>query len=248
MSPEQTLLTPDERAELELTVLAGRVPDEQYVDAAHQQGSASLGMWIFLATEVLFFGTMFLGLFTYRHYYAMEFEAASRHLNFVIGGANTVVLLVSSVMMVLAVHSASTGHNGRVQVFLALTALLGAMFLGFKAFEYVLDFRDNLVPGACFDDAEWVSRDGLTPGQVPHVKLFLIFYWVMTGLHAVHMTIGIGAVAAMFVMARRGHFSPEYYAPLDVTGLYWHFVDMVWIFLLPSLYLLGTHTLRDVHL
>jgi cytochrome c oxidase subunit 3 len=248
MNAEQSLLTRDEREALHFTVLASHVPDEQYADAEQQQETAALGMWIFLATEVLFFGTLFLGLFIYRHKYPLEFEAASGRLNVVIGGTNTVVLLVSSVTMVLAVHSASVGRIDRVQMFLILTALLGATFLGLKGLEYYLDFRDNLVPGYRFDDAEWVERDGLQPGQVPQVKLFLIFYWVMTGLHALHMTIGILVVLAMLVMARRGNFSPHYYAPLDVTGLYWHFVDMVWIFLLPSLYLLGTHTLRDLHM
>jgi cytochrome c oxidase subunit 3 len=243
-----SLLSVEEREALQFTVLASHVPDEQYSNAEQQQEASKLGMWVFLGTEVLFFGTMFLGLFTYRHLYPLEFEAASRRLNIVIGGTNTIVLLVSSVTMVLAVHFASLGRIGRVQVCLVLTALLGATFLGLKAFEYYLDFRDNLVPGFRFDDLEWVEREGLTPAQVPHVKLFLAFYWVMTALHAIHMTIGIGAVTAMLIMARRGNFTPEYYAPLDVTGLYWHFVDMVWIVLLPSLYLLGTHTVSDLHL
>src|SRR5262245_21141276 len=137
---EQTLLTRDEHEALEYTVLAARVPDEQYADAEQQHEASALGMWIFLGTEVMFFGSLFLGLFTYRKLYPVEFEAASRQLNIVIGGTNTVVLLVSSVTMVLAVHSAAVGRISRVQLFLALTALLGATFLGLKGLEYYLDF------------------------------------------------------------------------------------------------------------
>src|SRR5437588_6478807 len=130
-----SLLTDDERAALHFTVLASHVPDEQYVDAEQQHEASSLGMWIFLATEVLFFGTLFLGLFVYRHSYPVEFEAASRRLNIVIGGTNTIVLLLSSLTMVLAVHSAAIGRIGHLQVFLILTALLGATFLGLKGVE-----------------------------------------------------------------------------------------------------------------
>jgi cytochrome c oxidase subunit III len=239
MSLESGILTPDERDELEVTVLVRHRLEEQYADLAQQHATASLGMWVFLATEVMFFGTLFLGLFVYRHQYSLEFEKASERLNWLIGGTNTVVLLISSLMMVLAVHFARHGQNRAVQLVLALTALLGLVFLLLKGVEYYLDYRENLIPGWRFEPAEWVARDRLTPGQVAHVQLFLVFYWVMTSLHALHMIIGIAAVAVMFVLTRRGAFSPEYYSPIDVTALYWHFVDIVWIFLLPSLYLLG---------
>jgi cytochrome c oxidase subunit 3 len=148
--------------------------------------------------------------------------------------------------MVLAVHYARLGNNRRVFHYLILTAALGFCFLGFKAYEYYTDYRDNLIPGWRFIDQEWVN-ERLRPDQVPHVKLFLMFYWIMTGTHALHVTIGIVAVLVMAVLARRNTFAPEYYSPVDVTGLYWHFVDAVWIFLLPMLYLLGTHTVRDIH-
>jgi cytochrome c oxidase subunit 3 len=108
--------------------------------------------------------------------------------------------------------------------------------------EYYLDYRENLIPGFKFNDAEWVER-GISAGQVGYVKIFLLLYWTMTGFHALHVTIGIGVVLVMAVLARRGHFSAEYNSSVDVTGLYWHFVDVVWIFLFPTLYLLGTHTL-----
>ena len=150
-----------------------------------------------------------------------------------IGGTNTLVLLLSSLTIVLAVHYAKLAQRKRIVV-----------FLGFKALEYYLDYRENLIPGWRFVDAEWVSRDGLHPDQVPHVKLFLFLYWVMTGLHAIHVTIGICAVLVMLVLASKGYFSPVYYSPVDVTALYWHFVDIVWIFLLPTLYLLGIHHMK----
>jgi cytochrome c oxidase subunit 3 len=248
MSPENSILTPAERDELEVTVLVRRRLEEQFSDLGQQHEVASLGMWVFLATEVMFFGTLFLGVYTYRYLYPEEFERASERLNWAIGGVNTVVLLVSSLTMVLAVHYAREGRQGKVLACLALTAGLGLVFLVLKGLEYYLDYKENLIPGWRFDPAEWVSRDGLAPEQVPRVKLFLLFYWVMTGLHALHMVIGLTAVAVMFFLTRRGLFSPEYYSPIDVTALYWHFVDLVWIFLLPTLYLLGTHAARDLHL
>ncbi len=112
-----------------------------------------------------------------------------------------------------------------------------------KACEYYIDYRENLIPGWRFDPQEWVQKEGLSPDDVPHVKLFLMFYWIMTPIHALHVTFGIVAVLVIMVLARRGHFSPVYYSPVEALGLYWHFVDIVWIFLLPMLYLLGTHKL-----
>jgi cytochrome c oxidase subunit 3 len=198
-------------------------------------------MWVFLGTEVMFFGALFLAVAVHRFRFPEEFEKASERLNWMIGGTNTLVLLLSSLMIVLAVHYAQHGLRKRIVLFLGLTALLGVCFLGLKALEYYIDYQENLIPGWRFDAGEWVTRYGLRPDQVPHVKLFLFLYWVMTGLHALHVTIGIGAVLVMMALAGRGHFSPEYYTPVDVTALYWHFVDVVWIFLLPTLYLLGIH-------
>jgi cytochrome c oxidase subunit III len=246
LSPESPIVTPEDR-QVERTILVRHRLEEQYANLEQQHETASLGMWIFLATEVMLFGVLFLGVGVYRYQYAAAFEKASEKLNWIIGGTNTIVLLVSSLFMVLAVHYAKLGKQRQIIIYLTLTALLGISFLCFKGLEYYIDYRDNLIPGWKFDDREWVERDGLRPEDVPHVKLFLMFYWVMTGTHAVHVTIGIGAVIVMIVLARRGHFSPDYYSPVDVTGLYWHFVDTVWIFLLPMLYLLGTHPARDFH-
>ena len=247
MSSDRAILTPAERDELELTALVRHPLEEQFADLEQQHEAATLGMWAFLATEVMFFGALFLGVGVYRHAYPEAFEKASEKLNWIIGGTNTVVLLVSSLFMVLAVHSARMGHRRLLERFLLLTALLGILFLCLKGLEYYIDYRDNLIPGWRFDEGEWVQKEKLAPSDVPHVKLFLLFYWIMTGLHALHVTIGIAAVLTMLVLARRGFFSPEYYSPVDVTALYWHFVDTVWIFLLPMLYLLGTHTTEDFH-
>ncbi len=125
---------------------------------------------------------------------------------------------------------------------LAITAALGVAFLAFKGFEYYIDYRDNLIPGWRFDPQEWINKHGLTADQVPHVELFLLFYWTMTLIHALHVIIGIAAVLIICALAGRRHFSASYYTPVEVLALYWHFVDIVWIFLLPMLYLLGSHT------
>lgn len=243
MSREDSFLTVDLRNVFKHTVVVRHRLEEQYRDLQQQAETASMGMWLFLATEVMFFGTLFLVLSVYHYLYPIAFEAASERLNWQIGGINTLVLLTSSLTMVLAVHYARLGHRRHITVLLILTALLGVAFLGFKAWEYYIDYRENLIPGWRFDDAEWVNQAGLTMGQVPHVKLFLLMYWIMTVTHAVHVTIGIAVMVILALLARRGHFSAEYYAPVDVAGLYWHFVDIVWIFLLPLLYLMGRHHL-----
>lgn len=240
MSRDEKLLTAEERVMLEHTALVRHRLEEQYVDLEQQQETASFGMWVFLATEVMFFGALFLGLGVYRYFYGEAFEKGSEELNWTIGGINTVVLLVSSLAMALAVHYAKLGARRRQVLFLGITALLGVAFLCFKGLEYYNDYVENLIPGWRFDVSEWTAR-GLHPDQVPHVKLFLLFYWIMTVMHGIHVTIGIVVVLVMLVLAWRGHFSPAYYSPVDVTGLYWHFVDIVWIFLLPMLYLQGTH-------
>jgi len=244
MNPDNCLLTARQREALEGTVFERRRLEEQYENLHQQHQAASLGMWVFLATEVMFFGTLFLSVGVYRFLYPEEVERASERLNWLIGSVNTLVLLLSSLMIVLAVHHAQHGRRKHIVVFLGLTALLGVCFLCFKGLEYYIDYQENLIPGWRFDTDEWITQAGLRPDQVPHVKLFLFLYWVMTGLHALHVTIGIGVVLVILVLAWRGRFSTTYYAPVDVTALYWHFVDIVWIFLLPTLYLLGTHYSR----
>jgi cytochrome c oxidase subunit 3 len=205
-------------------------------DLAHQQRTTVFGMWAFLVTEVLIFGGLFASYTVYRILYAPAFEAASRHLNLWIGGGNTLVLLTSSLTMALAVHSAQLGRNREVVKYLLLTVLLGAAFLGLKALEYYLDYRENLIPIFAFDPAEW-SDMNLLPH---HVEIFLIFYYCLTGLHAFHMILGMSVLLTLAWLTYHGHFSERYYAPIESWGLYWHFVDMVWVFLLPLLYLVGS--------
>ncbi len=241
MRSSRPVLTPEERVEFDDSVLALHPLGEQFHNQEHAHDTAVLGMWVFLATEVMFFGTLFLGVACYHVLYPEPVEKGSEHLKWQIGGINTIVLLISSLFMVLAVHYAKVGGQKALQWCLLITALLGLLFLGLKGLEYYIDFEEKLIPGLHFDPDEWVSKEGLQPDQVPKVALFLMFYWIMTSLHGLHVVIGISVVLTMYVLARRGKFSPLYYTPVDVTALYWHFVDIVWIFLLPMLYLLGTH-------
>lgn len=204
-----------------------------HFDDVEQQHEASwLGMWVFLATEVMFFGGMFTGYFVYRHWYLQAFASASNHLDVWLGGINTAVLICSSFTMALAVHSAETNKRKPLIIFLLLTIVLGLAFLGIKFFEYYTKFEEHLVPGSAFRFEAPLANPA---------EIFFSFYFAMTGMHAVHMIIGIGLLAALVFQARRGRFSAFYHTPVELTGLYWHFVDIVWIFLFPLLYLLGRH-------
>jgi cytochrome c oxidase subunit 3 len=205
-------------------------------DLEHQQQATLFGMWIFLATEILIFGGIFTGYTVYRIQYAAAFEVASRHLNLWIGGINTLVLLTSSLTMVLAIHAIQRDRARTSALYLLLTAVLGMAFLAFKAVEYYVDYRENLVPGFAVNPAEWAALNV----RPQHVQLFLIFYYFLTGLHAIHLFIGIAVVLILAWMTRRGRFSTEYHSPIESWGLYWHFVDVVWVFLLPLLYLIGS--------
>lgn len=206
-------------------------------DLEQQHEATSLGMWAFLATEILIFGGIFTGYTVYRARYPADFAIASQHLNIVIAAVNTVVLLTSSLTMALSVRAVQTDQRRKLLICMTLTAVLGTMFLALKAVEYYDDYEKHLVPGMAFQNADWPSDE-----IAAHVKLFLMFYYIMTGLHAIHLIIGIGVLAVMTELARRKWFSPDYYSPIENWGLYWHFVDIVWIFLLPLLYLVGTQS------
>ncbi len=233
-------LTEQERKLLEHTVVVRHRLEEQYSNLEQQNETAGLGMWLFLATEIMFFGTLFTALFVYRLLYAEAFERASAHLNWQIGATNTVVLLLSSLFMALAVYRVRTSPTPHVVPFLLVTAALGALFLALKGYEYYDDIRQGLVIGPRFNEETWLAA-GLGAGELPHVQLFLLLYWIMTAAHAIHMVIGIGVVLVIAALASKGRFDAQYYGPVEVTGLYWHFVDVVWIFLFPMLYLLGIH-------
>jgi cytochrome c oxidase subunit III len=189
-------------------------------------------MWVFLVTEVLFFGGLFVTYLVYRNWYPEAFTAASREMIVWAGTTNTFVLITSSLTMALAVHAAQLGNRRLLMVFLVITMALGCVFLGIKAFEYYTEYVEHHVPGMGFQfEAE----------HFQHAQLFFSLYFMMTGLHALHMIIGLGIMSVMLWWSYRGVITPEYTNPIEISGLYWHFVDIVWIFLFPLLYLIGRH-------
>jgi cytochrome c oxidase subunit III len=204
----------------------------QFDSAEQQKDASTLGMWIFLVTEIMFFGGMFTAYVVYRALHPGGFVEASHELDLTMGAINTAVLICSSLTMVLAVSAAQMGSRNALVAYLVLTIALGSVFLGIKAVEYHEKFVNHHVPGPNF------HFDG---PDAANAQLFFSLYFAMTGLHALHMIIGIALLAILAVRAYRGSFGPEYYTPIDMTGLYWHFVDIVWIFLFPLLYLLGGH-------
>jgi cytochrome c oxidase subunit III len=203
---------------------------EQFDDIEQQHSAAKLGMWIFLATEVLFFGGLFLSYTVNRFLYPEVFAAASRHTEVVLGGVNTAILLFSSTLMALAVRASQLGRRKHLIWLLLGTAFFGIVFMGVKGYEYHLDYTDHLLPGATF---HW---------EGPHPQAAQLFFWLyyaMTGLHAIHVTVGICLMLTLVVLASRRHFDNGNYMPVEIVGLYWHFVDIIWVFLFPLLYLAG---------
>jgi cytochrome c oxidase subunit 3 len=212
-----------------------------HFDSMEQQfDSATLGMWVFLLTEIMFFGGMFGAYTVYRSMYPEAFASTSLHMNPAFGAANTAVLIVSSLTMALAVRAARMGSNKALQIFLVLTMIFGIAFLVIKGFEYHEHWVDNKVPLIA---GHWdYANDAEHPHQAQYGKqaqILFCFYFFMTGFHAVHMIVGVGIMITILMMARRGIFSHEYFTPVEISGLYWHFVDIVWIFLFPLLYLIG---------
>jgi cytochrome c oxidase subunit 3 len=201
-------------------------------DHEQQQESATLGMWVFLAAEIVFFGALILSFVYYRIAYPEDFGLASNHTKVVLGTVNTAVLLSSSLFVALAVHAAKQEKTGDLVLNLLVTIVLGTLFLGIKFTEYYEEIQENLVPGPGFRMA------GADPR---HAQLFFLFYFIMTGFHALHVLVGIGLLIWVAGKAFAGQFTRENYNAVEVTGLYWHFVDVVWIFLFPLLYLLGRH-------
>jgi cytochrome c oxidase subunit III len=207
-----------------------------HFESLEQQHEANVfGMWVFLITEVLLFGGLFTAYFVFRAIFPQGFAEGSHHLNIVLGGINTVVLILSSLCVALAVHSVQTNNRRLLTLFLALTIVLGLIFLGIKGVEYYEHFQDHQVPGALF------IYEGEHPERANAVELFNLLYFSLTGTHAVHMVIGLSLVGFMLFRSWRGKYDAEYYTPVELTGLYWHFVDIVWVFLFPMLYLIGRH-------
>ena len=204
---------------------------EQFDDLQQQHEASSLGMWVFLATEIMFFGGLFTAYILFRNFYLPSFEAGSRLLNVRIGAFNTAILLCSSLTMALAVRAAQLGKKGVLITFLVLTLLLGLTFVAVKlGLEWRHDYLEGFAPGVnwTFHGPDW-----------RHVELFFVFYFFLTGIHALHMVIGVGILTVLIIMAGSGRFSPQRYNAVEVAGLYWHFVDIVWIFLYPLFYLIG---------
>jgi len=203
-----------------------------FIDLEQQKDAATLGMWVFLVTEVLFFGGLFAAYVVYRTAHPESWIEGSHELDVVLGAINTGVLICSSLTMALAVHAAQLGRRNAIVLYLVMTLLLGGVFLGIKAFEYHHKWVEGFVPGPYFH----------FPGPMgKQVQLFFALYFAMTGMHALHMVIGMGLMVFLVREAWRGRFSAAYFTPVENIGLYWHFVDIIWIFLFPLLYLLGRH-------
>jgi cytochrome c oxidase subunit III len=212
---------------------------KHHFDSLEQQhASERLGMWMFLATEVLFFGGLFGAYTMYRFWYPAEFELASSYLNRTIATVNTLFLITSSLTMTLAIRAAKLGDRAGLYRNLLITAALGTAFMVMKGFEYAEDFHENLLPGARFSDhfrQDAVDR-GLDPGKV---QLFLCFYYIMTGIHGIHIIVGIGCILWLVLETYRQMIPPENYSTVEMVSLYWHLVDAIWLFLMPLLYLAG---------
>jgi cytochrome c oxidase subunit 3 len=204
----------------------------QFDDLEQQHEAGELGMWIFLCTEVMFFGGLFLAYTIYRTQDEAAFAAAGRELDLFWGTVNTVVLLTSSLTMALAGHAARSMERSRLLMLLAATIILGSIFIGIKGLEYYHKYEHGLMPlrGLTF---EW---SGIARG---HAELFFVLYFLMTGVHALHMLIGLGVLLVLLGKAARGQLLGSFSAPVHIAGLYWHFVDIVWVFLFPLLYLIG---------
>jgi cytochrome c oxidase subunit III len=276
----------------------------QFDDMKQQEESVSIGMWMFLVQEIMFFGGLFTAYLVFRSRYPMAFAAGSNHLDVVMGFVNTLVLIVSSLTMALTVYYAQKSNRNMQVIMILLTMFFGAAFLGVKAIEYTAKYNDGLIPVAGFNKkvkedpnahheaakpcwemghAEanatehkyvnprgeflWVdcslvkqAQEGnyltdaekigyFSNGQIDgnkfrdKVRIFYYIYFVMTGLHALHMVVGLLLMSWLLWTAWKGNYHSEYYMPVEMSGLYWHFVDIVWIFLFPLLYLLGRHFL-----
>lgn len=239
-----------------------------FEDLGQQRSSATLGMWAFLGTEVMFFGGLIGSSLIYRFTSPDIWAAASKQLNVTIATINTIVLLTSSLSMAFAVHAGATGDRRKQVRFLLITAGLGLLFMAFKAVEYKQDWDENLIPGPNFSTEHIHLPDESDPGALGsehgseaattrhtssiltitpaefvrrRAQMFFVFYFFMTGLHLLHMVVGLGLVTWVLALARRGRFTASYHTPLEMVGLYWHFIDIVWVFLYPLLYLVALH-------
>ena len=200
-----------------------------FVSSEQQFDAAKLGMWLFLVTEILLFSGMFVAYTVFRVWHPEVFVEASTELNPFLGGLNTVVLLLSSLTVALAIHAAQNDDRSALVRNLVITVLLAAVFMVVKYFEYTHKFHLGIFPGGFYSYEEMA---------MPYVPLFFSIYFVMTGIHGIHVLIGMALLSWLATRAYRGHFSSEYYTPVELCGLYWHIVDIIWIFLFPLMYLI----------
>ena len=213
-----------------------------------QREAGTFGMWLFLLTEIMFFGGMFFAYLLYRNWYNPAFVAGSNQLSIPLGTANTAILISSGFFMALAVWAAEVRKKSLLVIFLVLTTLFGLAFLGVKYFEYKEKFELHHIPGASFDVSQFINphayglkEEPLAPDMAQKTQVFFFLYFAMTGMHALHMIIGIVLLFWLMWRANRGEFTAGYVAPIENFALYWHFVDIVWIFLFPLLYLINRH-------
>ena len=213
-----------------------------------QREAGTFGMWLFLLTEIMFFGGLFFAYLLYRNWYNPAFVVASNQLSIPLGTANTAILISSGFFMALAVWAAELRKKQQLVIYLVLTTVFGLAFLGIKYFEYKEKFELHHIPGASFDVSQFINphayglkEEPLAPDMAQKTQVFFFLYFAMTGMHALHMVIGIGLLFWLMWRANRGEFSAGYVAPIENFALYWHFVDIVWIFLFPLLYLINRH-------
>jgi cytochrome c oxidase subunit III len=216
--------------------VAERALQHHFADMEQQQETSTFGMWMFLLTEIMFFGGLFCSYLVYRASYYQAFVEGSQKMELWAGATNTAVLICSSLTMALGVRAAQMGKRKLMIVLLLITILFGLVFLGIKGIEYHEHWENHEFPGPNF---HFETIDKKPPVDPQHTEIYFSLYWAMTGLHAFHMVIGVGLVAWIIIAGARGAFTPSYYTPVENIGLYWHFVDLVWIYLFPLLYLIS---------
>jgi cytochrome c oxidase subunit 3 len=217
--------------------IAEHALQHHFADMEQQRETSTFGMWMFLLTEIMFFGGLFCAYLVYRSSYYGAFVEGSQKMELWAGATNTAVLICSSLTMALAVRCAQLGKRGAMAILLVITMIFGLGFLGIKGIEYHQHWIHHEFPGPNF---HFDTEDPAHPAVDPvHTEIYFSLYWAMTGLHALHMIIGIGLVTWILIAGLGGAYSPSYYSPVENVGLYWHFVDLVWIYLFPLLYLIS---------
>lgn len=210
------------------SVVKHEVP-HHFDNAAQAFESSKMGVWLFLVTEILLFGGLFVVYIMYRAMYPEMFHEAHHHLNRVLGAVNTVVLICSSFTMAMAVGATQRNDTNRANQYLLITLFCAFLFMVVKYVEYTHKFHEGLLPGAFFS---------FESAEHPKIALFFSLYFMMTGLHGIHVLVGMGLILWCLIRSNKGHFGSDYYTPVEMTGIYWHLVDLIWIYLFPLLYLI----------